>query len=86
MIPVLAIVGLRRAGGRSFRLWVPLALVWLLLLPFAVVLLPVFVVACLATAVNPLRALWIGWQVLGALGGTRVEVGDCESSFLVHIL
>jgi hypothetical protein len=86
MIPVLASVRLRRAEGRCLRFWVPLVLVWLLLLPFVVLLLPVLVVACLATAVNPLRALWIGWQILTALGGTRVEIGDRGSSVTVHIL
>ena len=37
MIPFVAVVSLRNQDSRTFRLWIPLFLVWLLLLPFRIV-------------------------------------------------
>ena len=47
MIPFVAVVGLRDHESRTFRLWVPLFLIWLLLLPLAVLLSPFIFIACL---------------------------------------
>ena len=88
MIPLAAVIAVR-PGGRSSdrRLWipVPLLLVWLVALPFLVVALPIFFIACLASRVNPFRALWIIWQLLCALSTTRVSVESRATSILVHI-
>jgi len=64
---------------------VPLVLVWLLALPFLVLALPIFFIACLASRVNPFRALWIFWQLLCALRTTRVSVESRATSILIHI-
>ena len=37
MIPFVAIVSLRNQDSRTFRLWIPLFLIWLLLLPFRII-------------------------------------------------
>jgi hypothetical protein len=87
VIPVLAVVGFRTKRGRRPRLWIPLILLWLLLLPIVIPLLLVFVVVCLAARwPRPLRSLWVGWQILAALRGTAFEVDTSETSILVHIL
>lgn len=88
MIPLAAVVAVRRGRSSSdFRLWipVPLVLVWLLALPFLVLALPIFFIACLASRVQPFRALWILWQLLCALRTTRVSVEHRATSILVHI-
>lgn len=88
MIPLAAVVAVRPGGTSSDRrLWipVPLFLVWLLALPFLVLALPIFFIACLASRVNPFRALWILWQLLCALSTTRVSVEHRAASILVHI-
>ena len=88
MIPLAAVVAVRpRRSPSNFRLWipVPLVLVWLLALPFLVLALPIFFIACLASGVNPFRALWIFWQLLCALSTTRVSVESRATSILVHI-
>ena len=88
MIPLAAVVAVRRGRSSSgFRFWipVPLVLVWLLALPFLVLALPIFFIACLASRVNPFRALWILWQLLCALSTTRVSVEHRAASILVHI-
>ena len=88
MIPLAAVIAVR-PGWRSSnrRLWipVPLFLVWLLALPFLVLALPIFFIACLASRVDPFRALWVLWQLLCALSTTRVSVEHREASILVHI-
>ena len=88
MIPLAAVVTVRHSRSSSDRrLWipVPLFLVWLLALPFLVLALPIFIIACLASRVNPFRALWILWQLLCALRTTRVSVEHRAASILVHI-
>ena len=88
MIPLAALVAVRPGGSSSDRrLWipVPLFLVWLLALPFLILALPIFFIACLASRVNPFRALSILWQLLCALRTTRISVEDRATSIFVHI-
>jgi len=70
MIPFVAVVSLRDHESRTFRLWVPLFLIWVLLLPLAVLLSPFIFIACLACRVNPLRGVAVMWQILNALADT----------------
>jgi hypothetical protein len=74
MIPLVAVVSLRGRESRTLRVWVPLILVWLLLVPFAVLLSPLIFMVCLACRVNPFRAFSVGWQILRALSDTEVEI------------
>jgi len=83
MIPLMAVVRVHTEQQHRFRIWLPLFLVWLVLLPVA--LLPIIFVVCLACSVNPLRALSACWQLAAGLTGTHVEVGHGKSSVLVHI-
>jgi hypothetical protein len=84
-MPVLARLGLRVGGGRRFRLWIPLPLVYLLLAPLLVLAMPVLLVLCLHAAVNPVRLLAVAGRILAATRGAAVEVESREVSFLVHI-
>ena len=88
MIPLAAVIAVR-PGWRSFnrRLWIPLPLFlfWLLALPFLVLALPVFFIVCVASPVDPFRALAILWQLLCALRKTQVSVEHRDASILVHI-
>lgn len=88
MIPLFATLRLRRrrAGGglgRGLRLWLPLFLVWLLLAPLVLVLLPIAILACLALRVAPLRAGAALWGCLAALRGTRVEIETARNA--IHL-
>jgi hypothetical protein len=74
MIPLVAVVSLRGRESRTLRVWVPLILLWLLLVPFAVLLSPLIFIVCLACRVNPFRAFSLAWQILGALNDTEVEI------------
>jgi uncharacterized membrane protein len=75
MIPFVAVVSLRNVSvrnqeSRTFRLWIPLVLIWLLLLPLGILLSPFILIACLVCRVNPLRGVAVTWQVLNALTDT----------------
>jgi uncharacterized membrane protein len=85
MIPFVAVVSLRGKESRTFRLWVPLFLVWLLLMPLAILLAPVIFIASLACRVNPFCGFVAIWQILSALRKTvcEVEQGSAGMSFYI---
>jgi hypothetical protein len=73
MIPQLITVRIRRARGRRLRLWIPLVPLALLLSPLLLLAVLAAVVACLVGRINPVRALHAVARLLCALPGTRVE-------------
>lgn len=85
MIPFVAVVSLRNQDRRPFRLWIPLFLVWILLLPVAVVLSPIIFAACLACEVNPFRAFRFMWQVAAALRQTEFDMEHRSAGLSFHI-
>lgn len=86
MIPFVAVVSLRNQESRTIRLWIPLILIWLLLLPLAVLLSPFIFIACLLCRVNPFRGVALMWQVLNALTDTSIEVEQRSAGMSFHIL
>jgi hypothetical protein len=74
MIPLVAVVSLRGRESRTLRLWVPLIVLWLLLVPFVMLLSPLIFLGCLACRINPFRAFSVGWQILRALNDTEFDV------------
>jgi hypothetical protein len=86
MIPFVAVVSLRNQESRTFRLWVPLFLVWLLLLPVAIILSPFIFIACLFCRVNPFRGVAVIRQILNALTDTTLEVEHRSAGMSFHIL
>ena len=86
MIPFVAVVSLRNQQSRTFRLWVPLFLIWLLLLPLAILLSPFIFIACLVCRVNPWRGVALLWQILTALADTNIEVEHRSAGMSFHIL
>jgi hypothetical protein len=86
MIPFVAVVSLRNHESRTFRLWIPLVLIWLLLLPLGILLSPFIFIACLVCRVNPLRGVVVMWQILNALNETELEVEHRSAGMSFHIL
>ena len=86
MIPFVAVVSLRNQESRTIRLWIPLILIWLLLLPMAGLLSPFIFIACLFCRVNPFRGVALMWQVLNALTDTSIEVEQRSAGMSFHIL
>jgi hypothetical protein len=71
MIPLVASVSVRNN--------------WQLLLPVALLLLPVMFIACWAGQVNPFETLGVFWQILCGLNGTHIEINEGDASFLIHV-
>jgi len=86
MIPFVAVVSLRNQQSRTFRLWIPIILIWLLLVPLAILLSPFIFIACLACRVNPFRGVAVIWQILNALNDTELEVEHRSAGMSFHIL
>jgi len=85
MIPVLAAIHVRHARG-VVRLWAPLFLLWIVLIPIMLVLAFPVALVCLVVGVNPIRAGAAIGGVLFALNGTRVEVESPGASVLIRII
>ena len=86
MIPFVAVVSLRNQQSRTFRLWIPLVLIWLMLLPLGVLLSPFIFILCLVCRVNPFRGVAVMWQILNALSDTELEVEHRCAGMSFHIL
>jgi hypothetical protein len=85
MIPLLATFRYSNSRRRLTLYGIPLFLVWLLILPFAILALPLVFIGCLALKVNPFRMILGVWNVLTSLRGTHVEFADGQDSLLVHL-
>jgi len=85
MIPFVAVVSLRNQQSRTFRLWIPLALMWVLLVPLGILLSPFIFIGFLVCRVNPFRGVVVLWQILSALADTRLEVEHRSAGLSFHI-
>ena len=90
MIPVarVPIAGAVRIGDcrvHGFRLSIPFLMLWLLMLPLLVVILPALFVAAICVRLNPFTAVGALLRVMAALRGTQIEVVNDSVSVLVNI-
>ena len=86
MIPSLLALHLRTATGRRIRLWIPLFLVWLVLLPVAPLLLMLLLVGALIGRINPWRAVAVLWGILTSLSGVNVDVSSPQAEVAVRMI
>ena len=85
MIPLFAIVRIETPGADPVRLWLPLILVWILLAPFVLVLLPLLLVAAAVYGMSPFATLAALGGLLAALNDVHVEVQSPDASVLVKL-
>jgi len=83
MIPCLAVVRIGRRGG---RLWLPLFLLWPLMLPFAAVLAVTCLVMARANGIAAAGALRTVWQTASGWRGMHIEVDSPEAAFQVRFI
>jgi hypothetical protein len=86
MIPVWLKIRIEESPHKRFRLSLPLPVIYLILLPFALPLLLVGGVICALRGVNPLRIIYVAFVLLNSVSGTHVEVQQANSSFLISIV
>lgn len=85
--PIFAVVRFRRGSSqRVINLWLPLFLVWILLLPLVLVLLPFAIVAMIVVGMRPFHALGLFLRVLGSVAGTTIEVDSPKALVSIRIL
>jgi hypothetical protein len=86
VIPCLAMV---RVGGhhrRAIRLWLPLFLLWPLLLPFTVVLAVAGLIVARAYGLSAAGVLRTAWQLLSGWRGTHIEIDSPEVAFQIRFI
>ena len=86
MLPLLVRVSIRHCSGPRLSLWLPLFLLWVLLLPFALLLAPLIAIACLVVGLNPVEAFLVIWRVVESLKGTNVEFDSYSDAVTVRIV
>jgi hypothetical protein len=70
---------------RGYRIWIPIILVWSLLLPFVLLLAPLVFFVFLVMGVNPFRAVVVYWQLFNGLRGLRIAVEDPQAPTSIRI-
>jgi hypothetical protein len=85
MIPVAGALRVGDYRVHGFRLSIPFLLLWALMLPLLVLVLPVMFVAAICMRLNPFMVTGTLLRVLAALRGTQVEVVNDSASVLVNI-
>ena len=85
MIPVAGAVRMGESSVHGFRLSIPFLVLWILLVPLLVLIVPVVFVAAGCMLVNPFKAVGAVVGILAALKGTHVEVANDDFSMLLNI-
>jgi hypothetical protein len=85
VIPQLVTVRYRRPSGRWRRLYIPVLPAVLVLSPLLLLAVLAGLIACLATRVSPVGALGGTGRLVWALPGTRIEIEDGQTAFLISI-
>lgn len=86
MIPYLAMVRVGGHGRRGIRLWLPLFLLWPLLLPFAVVLVVASLVLARVYGVAAAGVLRTAWQLATGWRGMHIEVDAPDVAFQIRFI
>ncbi|MCC5576150.1 hypothetical protein IMZ11_10935 [Microtetraspora sp. AC03309] len=83
MMPQLMTVRVKRPNRRRIRIWVPVLPVALVLSPVVVLAALAAAVACLIYRVDAVRALGTSWRIVSALPGTRIDIEHDRTA--VHV-
>ena len=84
MIPLFATVHIRHADG-VIRLWAPIFLLWILMIPIAILLAIPLLIICLLGRVSPIAGVAAIGGLICGLTGTQVEVDSPGATVLVRI-
>ncbi|GAB1691925.1 hypothetical protein [Krasilnikovia sp. M28-CT-15] len=86
MIPSLAVVRVRGGRRRAIQLWLPIFLLWPLLLPFALALAIGGPVLARVTGVGAADTWRIGWQLLSGCRGAHLAVDTPGFAFQARFI
>lgn len=86
MTPSVAIVHVSNPYWRSYRLWLPLFLLWIPAVLLAPLLLLILLLVCLGTGVPFWESIRVYWGILCGLPGTEVRVQVQQNRVYVRIV
>jgi hypothetical protein len=86
MIPVWLTIRVEEQPRRRFRLSLPLPLIYLLLLPFALPLFLIGALICMLRGINPFRIAYAAFVLLDSVSGMHVEIQQANTLFLISIV
>jgi len=89
-IPLIMRIRVIEAGGRHLRLFIPLFLIWLLLLPFLLLAAPFILIAAAVTWRQGTGRMLLGIfplliSVIGTLSGLHIQVESPDNQTLISI-
>lgn len=85
MIPLIATLRFQHRQKHKFNLWIPLFLIWVLLLPVLIIISPFFLLICLIGLINPAKAVTAFWEILSSIRGTNIEISEKKNKFFLNI-
>ena len=88
MIPIFMRMKIKEKGKKGVRLFIPIILVWILLLALLIVIFPFFLIAAILTipAGIGFRILWfypLLFSLLNSLSGLAVHIKNPEKEILI---
>ena len=91
MIPLIFKMRIERTNEKPFRLFIPLFLVWLVVIPLLIALSPLIMLCALILRKSELRKLFlyfyqILFSSLSSLSGLSVEFKKGENKFLLKLI
>jgi len=84
-MPQLLTVRVKRPEGRPIGIWVPVLPVALVLSPLLILAALMAAIACLVYRIRVTQAFGTGWRIFWALPGTRLDVHEGRTAVLVSI-
>jgi len=86
MIPLWMSIAVCSEERQFVRLWLPLFLLWILLLPVAVLTLPVLAILWLIYGRSALAKPLALWQIFASMRGTLVDIDHPDGSVFIRIV
>jgi hypothetical protein len=89
--PLVMRLKVQQGSGRGVGLWLPVFLLWIVLVAIVLPLLPLLLIADVILALRRSKVsltgiLWGVWNVLCAMRGLRVEVKGANRRDEVHVI
>jgi hypothetical protein len=83
---MIAAIDVRSRGSKPVRLWLPMFLIWLAIVPIALILSPLILLALAVCRLNPFTAAAALISLVIALSGTRVEVDTPDAKVNIRLI
>lgn len=88
MIPMMLKLRVREKDGKRFFIWLPLFLVWIIILPLLLIPIPFVALAALImwpSGKGPiiLHGYLTIFKMIGCLSGLEINIGSGDSTFFI---